>query len=191
MSPIDDWKAQARRAPAEESRFEEWVMLAVAGVIFGDKAGELLILKYGKFRVEVARQVEILEARAHSVGLSCVVLCGSENRARVVMYRRSSVAAILTEVPHWVFREMGYATDVDPETFLEEVGRRWSEGAMPDEIGFALGYPIKDVLGFMGLIRLPCTGACGWRIFGDPNPSLRASRRYKRARERVAAELSA
>ncbi len=45
------------------------------------------------------------------------------------------------------------------------------------------------MFGFMGLISLPEVGGCGWRIFGDPGPSLRRSRRYALARERAAAFL--
>ena len=80
---------------------------------------------------------------------------------------------------------------IGPTEFLEEVGRRWRhKGQIPHEIGLALGYPIKDVLGYMGLVPLPCTGGCGWRIYGDPNPSLRRSCEFERARGQAIAFLN-
>jgi hypothetical protein len=66
---------------------------------------------------------------------------------------------------------------ITPDEFVAEVGRRWHETkAIPHEIGLALGYPAKDVLGYMGLQQLDFTACCGWRVYGDPLPSLAMSR---------------
>jgi hypothetical protein len=109
---------------------------------------------------------------------------------RVVVYYPSHVQKALSEVPGPAFEQMRYPCAVGPEEFLEEVGRRWrGKEEMPHEIGLALGYPVKDVLGFIGLVPLRHSGMCGWRIYGDPEPSLRAWQRYRRARARAAAFL--
>ncbi|NJN67192.1 MAG: DUF3793 family protein [Chloroflexaceae bacterium] len=72
---------------------------------------------------------------------------------------------------------LGYVCPITAHAFVFEVGQRWREGGnLPHEIGLALGYPVKDVLGYMGLLPLDFTGCCGWRVYGDPSPSFAMSR---------------
>lgn len=192
MSPqLETWKTSTSELPEEETEFEKWMVITVAGVLFSSKAGELLVLTCGQFGLSIDRQIERMEAFSQSWALSMKVLCRTCGNARVVVYRAKKVREMLSEVPQWAFEEMGYPPDIGPNRFIEEVGRRWREGEeMPHEIGFSLGYPVKDVLGYMKLVPLPCTGSCGWRIYGDPDPSLRRSQAFMQAREEAAAALS-
>jgi hypothetical protein len=192
MSPqLEAWKTSTSELSEEERAFEKWMVVTVAGVLFAGKAGELLVLTCGQFGLSIDRQIERMEAFSRSWGLSMMVLCRACGNARVVVYRANRVREILSEVPRWAFEEMGYPPDIGPNRFIEEVGRRWREGlGMPHEIGFSLGYPVKDVLGYMALVPLPCTGNCGWRIYGDPDPSLRRSEAFREAREQAATFLS-
>lgn len=184
------WKARMEALPEDMCSFEKWLFLHVAGVLFAGKAGELLTLGVGPCRWELWRQIDRAQALAHAWGCSFAELTREESCARIVIYASAAVRKALSETPPWVFEKIGYAGDLDGEAFLAEVGRRWQQsGRIPHEIGLVLGYPVKDVLGFMGLISLPEVGGCGWRIFGDPGPSLRRSRRYALARERAAAFL--
>jgi hypothetical protein len=110
--------------------------------------------------------------------------------ARVIVYDSSAVGKTLSEVPCGVFDQMGYHWGTGSRQFLEEVGRRWRRREeIPHEIGLALGYPVKDVLGFIGLMSLRHSGMCGWRIYGDPVPSLMVRKRYERARAKAEAFL--
>ncbi|PLX83836.1 MAG: DUF3793 domain-containing protein [Desulfuromonas sp.] len=69
-------------------------------------------------------------------------------------------------------RERGFNPEGGTEQLLREMQLRFDEGGMPHEVGVILGYPLKDVLGFMGcgLEPLSCRGP--WQIYGDPAPSL-------------------
>jgi hypothetical protein len=117
-----------------------------------------------------------------------MTLCYSPKCSRVIIYDHKKVSKALSQVPPWVFSKLGYPHGIDPTLFLEEVRLRWQErGKVPDEIGLALGYPLKDVMGYMGVVSLPCTGACGWRIYGDLKPSLRMSREFEKAKQQAAA----
>ncbi|MBW2039277.1 MAG: DUF3793 family protein [Deltaproteobacteria bacterium] len=163
----------------------------MASVLFADKAGELLMLRAEHSELSIDQRIERIAALSRSWGFSYLVLCRSQVCARVIIYDQMKVQKTLSNVPQWVFDKMGYPHDIGPIEFLEEVGRRWQDkGQIPHEIGLALGYPIKDVLGYMGLIPLRSTGNCGWRIYGDPTPSLRKSREFEQAREQAAAFIS-
>lgn len=86
-------------------------------------------------------------------------------------------------------RRQGYPS-ADLEEALSELKRRFrTQNDMPHEIGVFLGYPLKDVAGFMGCSDKPCTACRQWRIYGDPAPSLRLSDRYADCRRSMAARL--
>jgi hypothetical protein len=192
MSPeFEAWKAQADHLPECEAEFQKWLFVHIASVLFADKAGELLMLRGEKFGLSIDQQIECIAALSPSWKYSYVVLCRDSSCARVVIYDPAKVQKTLAEVPLWVFDKIGYPRDIGPTEFLEDVGRRWqNKGRIPHEIGFCIGYPIKDVLGYMGLIPLPCTGACGWRIYGNPKPSILRSSKFRQAREKAVAFLS-
>lgn len=181
------WKTEVDQLPAQLSEFEKWLFVSLASVLFGGKAGELLSLPAQQFGLSSAERLERLALLAHHWGLVQQVMYRSERATMVIFYRERAVRTVLCEISPCVLNcELGYPADVQPDTFLGEVARRWRErSAIPHEIGLALGYPIKDVLGFMGLLPLDCSGCCGWRIYGDPADSLALSRNYAEANRRA------
>jgi len=192
MSPaLHSWKTKVHRLPAARAAFEKWLFVHISSVLLGKKSGELLVLTEGECRLSLRRQLVIIRDLAATWDYSYQVLLLDALCARIIFYDRARVQDMLTTAPEWVLRKIGYRTPVAADEFLNEVGRRWKlTGRIPDEVGFALGYPAKDVLGFMGLVASPCTGMCGWRIHGDPLPSLRRSREFKAAREQALAFIS-
>jgi hypothetical protein len=191
MSPRwEEWKFHVGRLPGKRAAFEKWFFVHLAGVLFGGKAGELIMLSPGLFGLGLGRQAGYVEVLSRSWNCSALVLSREERCVRMVIYDPARVRQVLDRMPRWAFDAIGHRPGIGPREFLEEVGRRWRrEGRVPHEIGLALGYPVKDVLGFMGVVSLPCTGRCGWRIHGCPNPSLLKSRMYRQAREAASAFL--
>lgn len=53
----------------------------------------------------------------------------------------------------------------------------------PHEIGLFLGYPLKDVLGFMELVPLSYVKTHGWRVYGDERLSDAYYEKYQFARQ--------
>lgn len=89
-------------------------------------------------------------------------------------------------------RQRGYPTPENLQKTLAELQERFrSEIDMPHEIGLFLGYPLKDVAGFMGCSNKPCTACRQWRIYGDPAPSLALSDRFAACRRGMANRLIA
>lgn len=85
--------------------------------------------------------------------------------------------------------EQGYQS-TDLANALAELKRRFQAlDEMPHEIGIFLGYPLKDVAGFMGCSNKPCTACRQWRIYGDPATSLALSDNYAECRRGMAAQL--
>jgi hypothetical protein len=73
--------------------------------------------------------------------------------------------------------------------WLENRFHRFSD-AFPHEIGLFLGYPLKDVEGFV-LRQRPVDVGQGtdWRVFGDPATSLALMARFRASRERIRKQL--
>jgi len=190
MSPqIMTWKERVKEIPERKAEFEKWLFIKLAGVLLGNKSGELLMLRRKK-GLGVGEQINCIRDLASLWSYSYLVLLKDKHCARVIIYNSNKVQKVLSRVPKWVLDKLGYAYDLSPEDFLKEVARRWYfNNRIPHEVAFALGYPIKDVLGYMGLVSLPSTGMCGWRIHGDLEPSILKSREFKRAREKALAFL--
>ena len=192
MSPrFEAWKTEVNDLPQSESEFERWLFVSIASVLFAGKAGELLMINAEKYGLSVDRLTERISALSETWGFSFIVICRCDVCARVVIYDRTKIQEVLSQVSEWTFNKLGYPYDIGPNEFLEEIGRRWQNtGEIPHEIGLALGYPVKDVLGYMGLMSSRCTGTCGWRVYGDPAPSLRRGRQYGKAKKQAVAFVS-
>jgi hypothetical protein len=191
MSPrFEYWKTRIDRLPENKAEFERWLFVNIAGLLFAGKAGELLTLNAGRNHLDIEQQIERIENLSYLWNYSFLVLNENPSCAKVVLYREIQVQKMLLDVPRWVFDEIDYPHDIRPAAFLKEIGRRWRKAEqIPHEIGLALGYPVKDVLGYMGLVSSSCTGTCGWRVFGNRNPSVRKSREFMQARQRATAFL--
>ena len=193
MSPrFEAWKRGVNDLPRSESALEKWLFVGIAGVLFGGKDGELLRINAAKYGLCIDGLTARISSLSETWGFSLIVVYRCDTYATVVIYNKARTEKALARVSEWALNELGYPGDIGAEEFLNEIGRRWQNtGKIPHEIGLALGYPAKDVLGYMGLLSSLCTGTCGWRIYGDPAPSLRRGRRYVKAKRQAADFLAA
>lgn len=93
-----------------------------------------------------------------------LLLCFNREQLRLHLCH-SGIAALLAKA--------GYAPGLDLDALLAGLARRFdSRHDFPHEIGLFIGYPAKDVAAFMGLVKLPFTCQCLWKIYGRPEKSL-------------------
>ena len=73
-----------------------------------------------------------------------------------------------------ILAKSGYTTSASSQELLQELTLRVNQSrGFPHEIGLFIGYPAKDVAAFMGLIKIPFTCQGPWKIFGNPDQSLK------------------
>nr|WP_279342320.1 DUF3793 family protein [Geotalea sp. SG265] len=73
---------------------------------------------------------------------------------------------------------------------LKRLAENLAAGTFPHEIGVLLGYPLKDVVGFMGLAPLPYTCQGPWKIYGEAKESLCLAETFRCCRRRMAEGLA-
>jgi len=56
---------------------------------------------------------------------------------------------------------------------------------IPHEIGIFLGYPLKDVIGFMGHPSLKLTKINGWNVYGDSRLSDEKYIKFNNAKQQI------
>ena len=88
-----------------------------------------------------------------------------------------------------ILARCGYPADADARALLNELQRRFRlASGLPHEVGVFLGYPAKDVAGFMAnLPRTPVEHG-RWAVYGDATESVARMTLYRRieaAAERV------
>jgi hypothetical protein len=90
-----------------------------------------------------------------------------------------------------LLRRAGYSVPGSSAAILAELEERIRQkDGFPHEIGIFLGYPLKDVVAFMGWIPLPFTCQGPWKIYGQPEKSLDLAATHQRCRERMVRKLA-
>lgn len=124
----------------------------------------------------------------HVLGLNYLELKEDSESSLILFYHPVLLRETLqTPENAEILRSFGYP-EGDLALQLEYLRRRFEEEKLPHEVGVFIGYPAKDVAGFIA--NQPRTPVhCGdWAVFGDAAESLQKMNLYRRM-ERAAAEL--
>lgn len=79
-----------------------------------------------------------------------------------------------------ILQNIGYTLELHID--LATLKERFVSGYFP-EIGFYVGYPTKDVLGFMGYDGFIYSHTKGWKVYYPSEPSTRLYNIYKQAKD--------
>ncbi|MCK4519166.1 MAG: DUF3793 family protein [Candidatus Omnitrophica bacterium] len=87
---------------------------------------------------------------------------------------------------HTFLKKFGYSSCKSIEDYLDTLKKRFctfdkSDPLFPHEMGIFLGYPLKDVKGFIEKGTLPLTATGRWQVFGAPEESKRLMRMRNKA----------
>ncbi|WP_302812453.1 DUF3793 family protein [Victivallis vadensis] len=133
-------------------------------------------------------QREVME----SLKLECRILRSEAGESVVLFFDRARLARALAEPEAAEFlQSCGYPATQELEPLLEELIARCRSGReFPHEIGIFLGYPLKDVRGFIENSAACLAVPRGlWRVAGDPAESLRVMEQYRCAEQTIQSVL--
>ncbi|MDQ8209195.1 DUF3793 family protein [Coraliomargarita sp. SDUM461003] len=184
MRPFHDWKAALAGASDLEQRFDAWVFLNASSVLLSEKTGELLSLDLEEMGMSVAQVEAGLARLAAQWGFDFRLLIESNGLQKFIIFQTERLQAVLESAPYCVMgAQLNYRYPLSAGSFIDELRERWRlHGTIPHEIGVALGYPLDDVFGYMGLLPLSCKGVCGWQVYGCMKESQRRSCAFNNAR---------
>ena len=188
------WHDLAERFADERECLASFLALEAAEVLDGEKPANLI--NVANRRRTCGRNLYRMWQRHGATllrqgGLAVRELADRGDSLLLLLYRPQPLAALLAR-PNVVgfLRKAGYTNPADPQTSLTELQSRISAEGFPHEIGVFLGYPLKDVAGFMGWAPLPFTCQGPWKIYGDPTGSLGLAEAFRQSRCRMARRLA-
>ncbi|SNB45811.1 DUF3793 family protein [Geobacter sp. DSM 9736] len=189
------WSDLAGRFPQGRDCLASFLAMNCAEVVAGVKPANLLNI-VGRTRRCGTNLLLLWELHGADLmaetELNVVELCKEDNRLLLLVFNSKQMQNILDAIPvQRVLTECGYDNPGSIPHVLDILKRRVNKTCFPHEIGVLLGYPLKDVLAFMGRINLPFTCQGPWRIYGDPMRSLLLADCYRDCRKNMAKRLNA
>lgn len=128
-----------------------------------------------------------------TLGLEHRILDQSETSVLVLFYARTLLMQTITAPEsRALLGVLGYSYDQNLEGLLSMLEHRFQDykKRFPHEVGLFLGYPFKDVIGFIrGQKPATIKHPTAWKVFDDPGPSLALMARIHAAREQFRKQL--
>lgn len=161
------------------------ILVHISATLFGTKPATLINLSNRKDKnliklwdlykgeIPLIEDIEFFELKRTAENL--IVLFYNRKHLQETIFNKQNLRFLAT---------FGYDGQMGIEGMLIYLKSRYG-GACPHEIGLFLGIPLKDVLGYLKLIALPCS-CCGyWKVYGNPAKSISLFQRYRRIKAEV------
>lgn len=188
------WQELSGRYPEDRDCLASFLVLELAEVLQGAKPANLVCL--ANKRRSCGRNLYLLwkehgAALLEHSGLQVKELADRGSSLLLLLYRPEALGSLLGQKSvRVILAKAGYREPDKFEGVLSELEKRVAGEGFPHEIGVFLGYPLKDVVGFMGWVSLPFTCQGPWKIFGDPRESLRLAETHRRCRCTMSLQLA-
>lgn len=147
--------------------FTKWLLQLLGPVIFGVKPAEIISFSHSD-KQNVYKLTEIKHILDKNNKISYKEFSYCNKCTKILFYNSTELNNTLSEYRNLKFlKSIGYPSQYEFNLYLEFIIEKMRTGNIPDEIGVFLGYPLKDVLGFIGHPSLKLTKINGWRVYGD------------------------
>ncbi|OGO78102.1 MAG: hypothetical protein A2Y23_12170 [Clostridiales bacterium GWB2_37_7] len=169
---------------SDTEEFMGWFVQLIAPVLTGAKPAE--ILSFPNNEKHKARLASIKTCIKLNSKLSFNEFSYCTKCTKLLIYNPNILDETLRDKRNIRFLiEQGYPREYSMDAFIKELMFKMQNGIIPDEIGVFLGYPLKDVMGFIGHASLKLTKVNGWRVYGDPRISDKKYNDFMEAKESI------
>lgn len=159
-----------------KNEYLTWLVGLLGPVLMGSKPAELISLP--NFDNKKDNKINLIEEHfkiCKKIKFKIINLKNS--KTKIFFYNPESLCDYLNEYRNKRFLETkGYPNNYELDDYINAMVSNIESGIIPDEIGVFLGYPLKDIIGFIGHPSLKLTKVNGWRVYGNPRIS---DMRYK------------
>lgn len=172
-----------------DDKFLSQIVETLGPVLLGSKPAELISLP--KHDSQWASKLSKIESHIGKCKkIRYKIFNYRDTSIKVLFYNPKTLDDCLRDKRNRRFlEELGYPKDYNLNDYLLCLIEKMETGYIPDEIGVFLGYPFKDIIGFMGHPSLKLTKVNGWRVYGNPKLSDIKFREFLDARNEVRALL--
>lgn len=165
---------------------ERTLAIRTAPTLLGEKPAELLTVQ-GE-RGAVQSRIAEFNAKAAQSGLHIEELKRLKDRTLILLYNERALRKHLAKAEIGrMLRGYGYRGDKGCAGYFERLRSRMETGGdFPHEVGLFLGYPPKDIKGFIdkkGRDHLLCGY---WKVYSEPENALRIFSRYDSCKKYMA-----
>ncbi len=187
------WVDVAGLFPAPQECLAAFLAIAAAEVLAGVKPANLI--RIVNRRLPCGRRMYRLWQKygselLQSSPLAALPMQIEKDSVLLLLYRPELLEKRLSGRTMQTFlARRGYPRFVSLEKTLQHLQKSFSMG-IPHEVGMFLGYPAKDVKGFMSQVSQPWQGRGMWRIYGPPARSLKLNDLYQTKRREISSRLT-
>ena len=172
------------------SSYIKWLVEVLGPVLLGSKPSEIISVPFH----DANRDDKIDEINKYFSTCSKIdhiVIDKGNKGIKILFVNKNALSEKLKCVKSQNFlKYLGYPQNITVDSCLDHLIEKLKSDNFPDEIGIFLGYPIKDVVGFMGYGNHSFHNTKYWRVYGDPKPSEDLYAKFLYHREKMRNLLS-
>lgn len=156
------------------------ILEMLGAVILGSKPAEIINVPGSKEDKKIKlSQIEAFFSNCSRITYR--IITTHDGGKRVLFINEKSMEKVLVNKRCINFLKfVGYPADYELSDYMDELVFRLQSEEFPHEIGVFLGYPLKDVLGFMGYGKNELVEVRNWRIYGDKEISYEVYNNFMR-----------
>jgi len=163
------------------------IMMRLGPTLLGHKPMHIFCFnKSFKFINQILNDIHLLFSSSESIKYR--VVYSHNNSIKVIFYNKETTKRLLNDKRVRRFLSShGYDNTLTDEDFMTLLSDHLKDNQLPSEYGVFFGYPLKDVIGFMGHSSLKHVKTTAWKVYGDPLVSDRVYDNFQRAEQEVLA----
>lgn len=167
------------------SSYIKWLVEILGPVILGSKPSEILNISLSDNNKEYKIN-EIKLFFKNCSRLSYEIIYKENGEIKVLFMNKNVLSKIFDDKKCVNFLKfIGYPSNYDLNNYINFLIERLKDNNFPHEIGVFLGYPLKDVVGFMGYGNYKLQKTKYWRVYGNVEVSDEIYNRFLIDRQRM------
>ncbi|MEG1311256.1 MAG: DUF3793 family protein [Romboutsia sp.] len=153
------------------SHYIKWVIEVLGPVILGSKPCEILNIPLkDNMRINKLTDIEFFFSSCCKINYK--IIKTHDGGTRLLFINKHSLSKVLDNKKCINFLKfIGYPPNCNIDNYIDILINKLHSIEFPHEIGIFLGYPLKDVVGFMGYGSYKFCKVRHWNVYGDPSIS--------------------
>lgn len=168
-----------------DSSYIKWILELLGPVILGSKPSEILNISVNDNNKEYKIK-EIKSFFKSCTRLNYEILYKDNGEIKILFINKEALSETLKNKKCVNFLKfIGYPNYYTLDNYINFLLHKLKEDEFPHEIGIFLGYPLKDVVGFMGYGNYELKKTKYWRVYGNPEISDKIYNKFLEDRKKM------